>query len=65
MVIDSLSGRHMMLQLRKRKGFEAEDVLDQSDKDSEGAPSATVSQRTRKYRKSRYHLEVLGMACGW
>ena len=36
-VIDSLSGRHMMLQLRKRKGYEAEDVLDESAADSEGA----------------------------
>lgn len=27
----------MMLQLRKRKGFETEDVLDESAADSEGA----------------------------
>ncbi|KAK9830935.1 hypothetical protein WJX81_007880 [Elliptochloris bilobata] len=36
-VIDSLSGRHMMLQLRKRKGFEAEDVLDQSNGEANGS----------------------------
>ena len=37
----------MMLQLRKRKGFEAEDVLDQSAADSEGAPCSMSPRQQR------------------
>ena len=53
-VIDSLSGRHMMLQLRKRKGFETDDVLDESAADSEGALREYELTRHSQHRSTWY-----------
>ena len=51
-VVDSLSGRHLMLQLRKRKGFEAEDVLAPEGAEAEGGPLSRNGQYWRSRKRT-------------